>query len=190
MEESRSRPGKTIENGDLKMPEIIIEDRPELRGPARNTIEWVVTTLMWALWIYLFLPVATMILWAAGAHFIYHSVFEHDALSHLRDMLIRLGWAVALIFAVLSGWRFYNYYRFGRLNRRKRSASVSTADLAAFFGLSESQLRAIQEEKEVYWGFACETCEAGSRPVDRTDAEERKTADPVRGKSSRLSLID
>jgi biofilm PGA synthesis protein PgaD len=131
------------------MPEIIIEDKPELRGAARTTVEWVFTTLMWALWLYLFLPMVTVVLWAAGLHYLYHTVIEPAVLTQVIEMSIRLVVFVLLVFIALRGWGYYNYYAFGRLNRRKQSAAITPADLARHFGLSEHRLRMLQNEKEI-----------------------------------------
>ena len=43
------------------MSKINIEDNPKLRSPARRIVEWGFTTFMWALWLYLFLPLVTMV---------------------------------------------------------------------------------------------------------------------------------
>jgi biofilm PGA synthesis protein PgaD len=131
------------------MPEIIIEDKPELRGAARTTVEWVFTTLMWALWLYLFLPMVTVVLWAAGLHYLYHTVIEPAVLTQVIEMSMRLVVFVLLVFIALRGWGYYNYYAFGRLNRRKQSAAITPADLARHFGLSEHRLRILQNEKEI-----------------------------------------
>jgi biofilm PGA synthesis protein PgaD len=131
------------------MPEIIIEDRPELRGRTRTTVELVVTTLMWAFWIYLFLPMVTVVLWVAGLHFIYHTVIEPAVLTHVKAMLMRLGLFIAIVFIVLRGWGYYNYYAFGRLDRRKQSAAITPADMAGHFGLSVDRVRMLQNEKEI-----------------------------------------
>jgi biofilm PGA synthesis protein PgaD len=131
------------------MPKIIIEDKPELRGAARTTVEWVFTTLMWALWLYLFLPMLTVVLWIAGMHFIYHTVIEPIFLTQIKEMFLRLGLFVTIVFISLRGWGYYNYYAFGRLNRRKQSAAITPADMARHFGLSEHRLRMLQNEKEI-----------------------------------------
>jgi biofilm PGA synthesis protein PgaD len=131
------------------MPKIIIEDKPELLGKARARIELVFTTLMWALWIYLFIPMLTIVLWFAGLHYIYHTVVEPAVLTHVKEMLMRLGLFILIVFIVLRGWGYYNYYAFGKLNRRKNSKPIGPAELAEHFGLPEQRVRLMQNEKEI-----------------------------------------
>jgi biofilm PGA synthesis protein PgaD len=158
------------------MPEIIIEDKPELRGAARSTIEWVFTSLMWALWIYLFIPMITLVLWTAGVHYIYHSVIEPAALAYLADMLMRLGGAVVIIFIALRGWGYYNYYVFGRLNRRKECKHPCPLEIARHFGLSEQRLLALQNEKEIFWDISHDDLKKADPRIEIPLFEQRKEA--------------
>jgi len=146
---------------------------------ARTTIEWIFTSLMWALWIYLFLPMATLILWSAGIHYIYHSVIEPAALMYLIAMLTRLGWAVVIIFVALRGWGYYNYYVFGRLDRRKSYPEPSTFELAEYFGLTEDRLLALQEEKEILWEVPYDALKQGQTLHWIPYPELQQEADPV-----------
>jgi biofilm PGA synthesis protein PgaD len=134
------------------MSEIRIEDKPELRGVARTVIEWSFTSLMWALWIYLFLPMLSAILWIAGLHYIYRELFQASALAQLMDMLARTGWTIAVIFVVLRGWGYYNYFVFGRQNRRKQYQELTQAELGRHFGMTEQQVGILRSEKEIVWG--------------------------------------
>jgi biofilm PGA synthesis protein PgaD len=168
------------------MPEIIIEDKPELRGKTRTTVEWTITTLMWAFWIYLFLPMATVVLWVAGLHFIYHSVVEPAVLTHVKEMLMRLGLFIAIVFVALRGWGYYNFYVFGRLNRRKHSAPITPADMAGHFGLSEDRVRMLQNEKEiVLFNGEEEVGEVDAAANLESVLEIRDTEPVVRGSSIR-----
>ena len=45
------------------MARITIEDNPKLRGRLRTAFEWSFTSFMWALWLYLFLPLVSLVLW-------------------------------------------------------------------------------------------------------------------------------
>ena len=133
------------------MPEIEIIDNPKLRSFIRNIGEWSFTTLMWGLWIYLFLPLLNVILWLLGFHFFYVKVIEKGGYIQLLNLLGKMGLAVLFIFGTLRLWGHYNYIRFGKKNRRK-SVSPTTADqLSEFFNLPRDQVLEMQSKKEVVW---------------------------------------
>jgi biofilm PGA synthesis protein PgaD len=117
----------------------------------RNIGEWSFTTLMWGLWIYLFLPLLNVVLWLLGFHLFYVKVIERGGYIQLLTLLGKMGWAVLLVFGTLRLWGYYNYIRFGKKNRRK-SVSPTTADqLSGFFHLPRDQVLEMQSKKEVVW---------------------------------------
>ena len=133
------------------MPEIKIIDNPKLKSFIRNIGEWSFTTLMWGIWIYLFLPLLNVILWLLGFHLFYIKVIEKGGYIQLLNLLGKMGWAVLLVFGILRLWGYYNYIRFGKKNRRK-SVSPTTADqLSEFFNLPRDQVLEMQSKKEVVW---------------------------------------
>ena len=104
-----------------------IEDHPELRGFLRNSVEWSFTLAMWLLWIYFFLPLISLVLWGFGLVNVYQNLFRWDVLPQLHEVLKMVGVLVVVIFIVLRGWGYYNYYVFGRRNRRKDRKIVSAS---------------------------------------------------------------
>ena len=133
------------------MNEIGIEEKSEYRSRLRNVLEWLFTTAMWALWIYLFLPLLTLILWWTGAHYFYTSLYRQTGLEHLVDLGVRLGWFVVIVVAAMRGWGLYNYYMYGRADRRRQAASVSAQDMGAHFGLNPDEVVELQNKKEITW---------------------------------------
>ena len=133
------------------MPEIKIIDNPKVKSFIRNIGEWSFTTLMWGLWIYLFLPLLNVILWLLGFHLFYVKVIERGGYIHLLNLLGKVGWAVLLIFGILRLWGYYNYVRFGRKNRRKIVAPTTADQLSGFFHLPPDQVLELQSKKEVVW---------------------------------------
>ena len=128
-----------------------IEDRPELRSVLRNTAEWSITILMWAIWVYLFLPLLSLILWVVGMVHLYRTLFTEEVIGELIDMLGKVGWLVLFVFLILRGWGFYNYYRFGRLSRRKGRAVTPTDEIGHHFDLTVEEVRGLKNKKEIVW---------------------------------------
>ena len=128
-----------------------IDDRPEIRSLLRNAAEWSFTILMWALWVYFFLPLLSLILWVAGAVHLYKTLFREEVIGELLAMLVKVGWLVLLVFIILRGWGIYNYYLFGRRNRRKNYPVTSASEIGRHFGLTEEEVRSLQQKKEIVW---------------------------------------
>lgn len=133
------------------MPEIEIRDNPKLKSFLRNVGEWSFTTLMWALWLYLFLPLLNVILWFLGVRFFYVEVFEKAGYLQLLNLLNKIGWGILAVFAILRFWGYYNYLRFGRKDRRKSTSSTTVGQLSESFNLPPEKILELQSQKEVVW---------------------------------------
>jgi biofilm PGA synthesis protein PgaD len=128
-----------------------IENRDDLRSFLRNTTEWSFTVVMWGLWIYLFLPLLSLVLWIIGMPYIFKTILTEDVLRQMIGLLTRMGWAVVIIFIVLRGWGFYNYHMFGKKNRRKKHPEVTAEQMGRHFGVNIEDVKALQERKEITW---------------------------------------
>lgn len=133
------------------MPEIEIINNPKLKSLLRNVSELSFTTLMWALWLYLFLPLLNVILWLLGIRFFYVEVFEKAGYMQLLNLLGNMGWSILVVFAVLRLWGYYNYLKFGKKDRRKFVSFTTAEQLSGFFNLPPEQIVELQSKKEVIW---------------------------------------
>lgn len=52
----------------------------------------------------------------------------------------------ALIFLIMGGWQFYNWYRFHGKDRRKAFKKQPLSEVAALYGMSESDMQIIQSD--------------------------------------------
>lgn len=133
------------------MSEIEIIDNPKLKSLPRNISEWSFTTVMWAVWLYLLLPLANVILWLLGIHVFYIEVFEKAGYLQMLHLVARMGWIILVVFIVLRFWGYYNYLRFGKKNRRTFVSSTSIEQLSELFHLAPEQVDELQAQKEVTW---------------------------------------
>lgn len=128
-----------------------LEDNASLRSFMRNAAELGFTTLMWALWIYLFMPLLSLVLWVVGLPYIYKTLFAEQVFLQLMVLLERMGCFVLMVFLLLRGWGLYNYYVFGKRNRRRRSEKVTPAELSLHFGITAEDVYLLQQSKEIVW---------------------------------------
>jgi poly-beta-1,6-N-acetyl-D-glucosamine biosynthesis protein PgaD len=133
------------------MKEIKIRDYPGLKSIPRKITEMGFTGVIWAVWAYLLLPVINLIMWILGLSFIHISVVEQVGYIEFIGLMSRMGWIVLTVFLVLRLWGYYNYYRFGKRSRRKSNISLTTAEMAASFNISESKILKMQQDNEVYF---------------------------------------
>lgn len=133
------------------MDSIKVENHHHLRTSTRTVIEGGFTSMMWALWIYLFLPLFSVFMWVFGVHTFYIHVFEGTAIRELYEQLSQLGLTIVVIFLALRGWEIYNLYAFGRRDRRKNTVQVTASEVSQRFGLPVSQIAELQNQKEIVW---------------------------------------
>jgi biofilm PGA synthesis protein PgaD len=105
-------------------PEIIVRD--EAKSKLRAAIEGLLTVAFWVLYIYVLLPIFTLILWVLGVRTIYDEIFGLKGYMALIDILKNGGLITVAILAILVGWAFYNYRMFvSRGERRSSRVSIS-----------------------------------------------------------------
>ncbi|MCP4748065.1 MAG: poly-beta-1,6-N-acetyl-D-glucosamine biosynthesis protein PgaD [Desulfobacteraceae bacterium] len=130
---------------------IHIENNPDLRSFMRNGAEFSFTTAMWVLWIYLFLPLVSLAVWLSGSHYVYIFIFKEATLIKLMQLCINMCWVVVIVFILLRGWGYYNYFVFGKKNRRINHSTLPIAKLASRFSVSEDEARSLKNKKEILW---------------------------------------
>ena len=96
------------------------------------------------LWLYLWLPLATLALWALGGERFYeHMVVLEGYRSFLEHL--RLYQSVIVTMAALYlGWALVNQIRFRGVERRRRPPAVRPEEMARFFGVDEAQALALR----------------------------------------------
>ena len=131
------------------MNDITIIDNPSLKGFFRNMGEWSFTILMWGVWVYLFLPVLNILLWLFGIRHFYIEVIEKGGYLELLGLVQHIGWTILIVFAVLRLWGYYNYKKFGQLNRRKFPQTTTNVQLSKYFKVPVETIKNLQNKKEI-----------------------------------------
>lgn len=117
-----------------------IIDRPEHQGQARRTAYGAITAVAWFAYVYLWLPLLTLLAWGLGVRTAYGELFLRDnAIDPFIVMSLPL---IALVCALmLIGWAEYNRIRFQRSDQRQAPGTVTSAEvdsaLGALGGLGE-----------------------------------------------------
>lgn len=101
------------------MSEFII-DRSDLQPPALRAFFNVLTMALWSSYVYLLLPVATLLAWYAGFNAVYEEMLMRRGWEALLDLLGFYGLIVVVMGVMQVGWASVNWARFrGRRDRRR-----------------------------------------------------------------------
>lgn len=138
------------------------------RTPAQRALWSLVTLLAWLLWLYMWLPLLTLVAWLAGLHTAWLELSVADHGSQVADLLAILGDALvcAMIFAA---WAYYNQARFAhRTRRRKEPAPVALAEEALALDVDPHEAQLLREQQHSTLVF-----DRDARPLVRRTAERQ-----------------
>lgn len=130
------------------MKRLIIE-RPDLQSPLQRATTGGLTFIFWVFWIYLWLPLISLVAWGVGIHLFHDNLLMNDGYKRLFD---HWGWYVfslLLIMVVLIGWARYNLLRFRDKERRKRPLPVDLSTHARDFKIDATRLVSWQGAKRL-----------------------------------------
>jgi len=148
-----------------KALELII-DRPENQPRFYRAAFGLVTLAFWAMWVYLMMPVVTLLGWAFGvSRFVNVMIVQ----GGLNDVTRLLGWYLLVAFTLCGSlilWAIYNWVRFHGATRRSNAPCVlANAQVAVALGVEESVLAGWQELKRLEVDFDDEGRFTAIRPA-------------------------
>jgi biofilm PGA synthesis protein PgaD len=130
----------------LRHPEILY--RPELQSAGQRTLYSVLTLLAWTVWLYLFVPLLSLLAWWFGIEAFSLYLLEPADRSDLLTLLTYAG-VVVLSALVIVAWSIYNLRRYGGLDRRKPIPPVSDEELRAHHDIDARTLAALRTQRRV-----------------------------------------
>ncbi len=130
----------------LRHPEILY--RPELQSAGQRTLYSVLTLIAWTVWLYLFVPLVSLLAWWFGIDAFSRYLLEPADRSDLLTLLTYSG-VVVLSALVVVAWSIYNLRRYGGLDRRKPVPPVSDEELRQRHGIDAATLTALREQRRV-----------------------------------------
>ena len=137
MEESGSRSSN---------PEII--DSWQIKSRSRIFLESLVTLAFWTGFLYLLIPMVTLLLWIFGFKIAYAELIGAEGLNELVKIIKDSGIIIFFITLIIMAWGYYNYLLF-RIRGDRRGSRVMICfdeDFASRYHLDLQTLRAAKEE--------------------------------------------
>jgi biofilm PGA synthesis protein PgaD len=141
MEESRPRPAALN-------PPII--DRPDLQTLGHRTISGVLTTVFWAMWIYLWLPLLALFAWMVGIEEAYKYMVVLGGYKEVLRLLAIYTIVALLLGGALVVWATYNIQRYGKLPQRSGNRIPLVAEVARWFRQAPNAVESWRASKRMY----------------------------------------
>jgi biofilm PGA synthesis protein PgaD len=120
-------------------PTLVIE-RPDLQGWRQKYGYAVLTFAFWGLYLYLWQPLLSLVLWSFGVGLAYEEMLNRGGFSGLLGLLGSYVAIIAAFSAMFLGWAWINYLRFRGTDRRRAAPAVNSRDLAEFFDVPLADL--------------------------------------------------
>lgn len=138
----------TTESGyQLSSPLII--DMPERLSFPRRLAYRTLTLLFWMGWIYLWIPLVTLLGWVGGFAFFREQLFVQQGWQSFLDNLPTYSFVVFMLAGTLFFWALTNWYRFSNREGRKAVSHVSTQEQADQLLVSLNNLALWQKQKRM-----------------------------------------
>ncbi len=119
-------------SGSRPQADNLIIDKPDLQTPRQRLMFGVVTIAAWMMWIYLWLPIITLLGWYFGVRRFHDVMITQSGAAHLAQSI---GWYALVIVAIcasLVGWALFNWARFrGQGRRNKAPDRIALKELLA-----------------------------------------------------------
>jgi len=136
----------------MKNPLII--EKPELQTITQRYGWSSVTFFFWILYIYLWIPLITLVAWLVGAKLFHLNMIQLKGYEGLVDNLGLYSLIIVLISVILIGWAEIDRMRFKNKLRRLDHEEVTISDIAKKYNLQENQLTQLRQKKSMIVHFS------------------------------------
>ncbi|MBN1870747.1 MAG: poly-beta-1,6-N-acetyl-D-glucosamine biosynthesis protein PgaD [Candidatus Omnitrophica bacterium] len=127
--------------------ESLIINRPEVLKKTRRRIEFSLTTIGWAVWIFLCRPLLIILLWFLSFRVFFRHMVDLGGFVGLQQLKIYYVSVIIVIIFLVRGWNLYNKVRYGKKTRRKFVRGVSDERLEKCFKLPQGSAHQLQGMK-------------------------------------------
>ena len=114
----------------------------------RTATEFTITTLFWLAWIYLVMPLVSLLLWGLGIRLFVNEMLVRGGYEALLGEMGSYSLVVLAMLVTTLIWVYWNQRRYGRHEQRiQQPTPVSLAEIAATTGLSLGAIQAIRAKR-------------------------------------------
>lgn len=146
------------------------------RAGMRHFTEVTITAFFWAAWLYLVMPLLSLLLWFVGIHFFVEEMIARGGYEALLGELGHYGLVILGMCTVIGLWVGWNRQHYGAHNLRiHQPRPVNPDELAEYGRLSRAELGTAQAARHLRVTFderdqlvICETIRKGQEKGPRT----------------------
>jgi biofilm PGA synthesis protein PgaD len=128
----------------------LIISLPERQSSPQHAIFGALTLTIWVLWVYLWLPLITAILWMVGIRWAYIQIFQGTRGVSLWVIL----WILLSAIIVVASWSNYNNIRYAKKTQRRRAQAVYKTAIREKFGITSPTLALLLRERRLNLYFS------------------------------------
>lgn len=128
----------------------LLERQWSRRRPLPTGLLSLLTMLFWGVWLYLVLPLLSLLLWALGVRFFMKQIAQ-SGYEGLASSLIAYSSVLLVLVGLLALWIGWNVVRYGGGSDRRtvKRAEVTDAEVRQAFRLDDSLLSELRGERFV-----------------------------------------
>jgi len=129
----------------------------------QRAAEFTLTTLFWLAWLYLIMPLVSLLLWMVGVQLFVDEMITRGGLQALIEELLQYGLVVLGMLVATLLWVNWNLRHYGGHNKRTHQPQpVSLDEIVTDTGLSLAEIIEIRKTRSLLITF-----DASDRPVIR-----------------------
>jgi biofilm PGA synthesis protein PgaD len=142
----------------------------------QRAAEFTVTTLFWLAWLYLIMPLVSLLLWMLGVELFVEVMITRGGYQALLEELVHYSLVILGLLAATLIWVNWNLRHYGQHNKRTlQPQPVSIEELAAYSRLSRTEITGMQTDRQLLI-----TYDDSDHPVLRARGRPKKQG-PRRG---------
>jgi biofilm PGA synthesis protein PgaD len=129
----------------MRINSPLIISHPERQSDTQHALFGALTVSIWVLWIYLWLPLITGILWIVGIRWAYVQVFKGSRGVSLWVIV----WILGAVIVAVAYWSSYNNIRYAGRTQRRHAKAVSKTMIGQKFGVTGDALYRLMHERRL-----------------------------------------
>ena len=118
-----------------KEKKSLIINQPSLQKPVVRGLQVLFSATVWGIFLYFLQTLFTTVAWITSGNFLYSHSISPKAIEGTKNLFIQSCWFAAIVFLLLFSWATWNYWRFGRLERRKARPVIPDEVVALHYNL-------------------------------------------------------
>ncbi|HEY5679185.1 MAG TPA: poly-beta-1,6-N-acetyl-D-glucosamine biosynthesis protein PgaD [Pseudomonadales bacterium] len=155
-------------------PGLIIE-RPELQTAVQRVGGVSLTLICWAIWVYLVVPLLSLVAWVVGAHTVHSLMLQNLGVDDLLEKVGYYGAGILALVTVYMTWAMVSFFRYRNMSRRSAPEIPTASVLGATHGLTHLQIQLLRSARR--YVVSTEDLERMFSELDEPDALEKAPAD-------------